>query len=214
MFLAPDRLANLERYDIAQYLQGGYSGLGKDRSIAASFALRNGFDKVLFIDSDQSWVWEDVKKVLDSKLLIAAGMVPLKSYPTQLNFTPLAVDKEFYDPEDGVVTPAGVARWCDGVIFNEEMPVAAVGTGFMCIDRSVLQTLVDNGSAEKFLFKEAKGDKTEWVACWNFFPSGVLESNYYGEDFSFCILAGRAGIPIGVNTTVKIPHHGWHEYKI
>src|ERR1700733_7753997 len=89
---APDRLENQTKYSIATYLVGGVSGLGKDRGIIASHALRHNFDKVFFIDADQSWTWDQFRTIADSPESITAGVVALKQYPIQLNFTPQPQD--------------------------------------------------------------------------------------------------------------------------
>lgn len=215
LFLHPDRLAQQSRYEIAQFLAGGYSGLSKDRGIVASYALREGYDKLLFVDADQSWKWEDVKKLLDSDKPIVGGMVAMKFYPVQLNFAHMMEDRKYYEPEDNVTTPLGIARWRAHNLGQDEMRVSAVGTGFLCIDVKTLAGMVEGKHVESFLYSEmgADGNRRN-VKCWDFFPSGPLEGVYYGEDYGFCISAGRAGFHPWVNTSVEIPHHGQHTYEV
>lgn len=215
LFNAPERLNNLARYDIAHLLAGGYSGLGKDRDIMASTALRMGFDKLLFIDADQSWKWEQIKKIVESPHPITAGMVPLKSHPIQLNFTTEPQDSHFFDEEAGIVSPRGIDRWRAANPGQDYLKVSAAGTAFLCIDvNKVLRPLASQGKADAFLYKETDGrDGSRMVKCWDFFPSGAIENNYYGEDYGFCILAQRAGFPIHVDTSIEIPHYGQYEYN-
>jgi hypothetical protein len=218
-FIAPGRLAELDKYQLIPYFQFGSSGLSKDRSIAASLALRSGFDKILFIDSDQSWTWDQMKKILDSPHPITAAMIPLKSYPIQLNFTTQPQDKRFFEAEDGIVSPRGIDRWRDYNPREDYIQVSAAGTGFMSIDCKVLDKLTTHQNCEPFMYaKSGNGilgasDK-ELVKCWNFFPSGPINNNYYGEDYGFCIMAGQLGYPIHVDVTVEVAHHGQHEFRV
>jgi hypothetical protein len=216
LFLAEDRLLDQQRYNLAQWTQGGYSGLSKDRGVTASFALMNGFDKLLFIDSDQSWKWWQAKAILDSDKPIIAGMVPLKAYlseyRTQLNFTALKDDRHFYDQEDGMVTVRGVERWRKAHPGQDEMQVDALGTGFVCIDVKILAKMVNEGVVEKFGFPVVKDGVRSKTPAWDFFATGPLNNHYYGEDHGFCLNAARVGASCWVNTRVEIPHHGLHEY--
>lgn len=214
LFLAPDRLQNQSKYDIAQFIQGGYSGLAKDRGVIASFALRNGFDKLFMVDSDQSWKWEDCKKLLDSEKPIIGGMVALKHYPVQLNFTHLPTDKRFFEAEGDVTTPQAIKRWRNYNEGKDEMQVAAVGTGFVVIDVKVLAEMVVQKTVQPFLFIEKRDGRRVKVKCWDFFATGPIDGNYYGEDYGFCIQAARAGFSSWVNTSVEIPHHGAHTYEV
>lgn len=212
-FNAPDRLQQLERYDLSVNLQGGYSGLGKDRSIMASLALRNGYDKIFFIDADQSWTWPQMKKLIDSPHFITAGMVPLKAHPIQLNFTTQPKDSHFFNEEAGMISPTGIDRWREANPNQDYIQVSAVGTAFMCVDVKALRNIAQASNlVEPFLHKEFDANGVRMVKCWNFFPVGPMENNYYGEDYGFCISAQRAGFPVYVDTSLEIPHHGAFEY--
>lgn len=213
-FLAPERLEQPARYDIALYLAGGYSGLAKDRGIIASFALRNGFDKLLFIDADQSWRWADLQKLLDSDKPVIGGMVAMKKYPLQLNFTHQPADSRFFEAEGNVTTPEGVKRWRSYNHGEDEMQVGAVGTGFLVIGCNVLRDMVDKKVAEPFVVPETRNGVRSTTQCWDFFSTGVVDGIHYGEDYGFAILAQRAGHSVWVNTTVSAAHHGSHEYVI
>lgn len=214
LMLAEERLPYQKHYDIAMYTQGGYSGLGKDRGIIASFALRQGFDKLLFVDSDQSWVWNDVKTLLDSPRPIVGGMVPLKFYPTQLNFTPILDDKHYFQAEGGVTTIAGIERWRRHNSGEDEMRVGAIGTGFLCIDVRVLEQMVVQKTVQPFDYYQFEYGEKKRTNCWDFFASGPINGQYYGEDYGFAIQAKRTGFDSYVNTAVRIPHWGNHEYVI
>lgn len=206
---APERLLNLQRYDIAPYLTHGQSGLSKDRNIVASFALRNGFDKLFCIDADQTWTWEQFKTIVDSEQKIIAGVVALKAFPIQLNFTPTLDDKDVFAEDNRAVTPAGLDRLIKKH-GKDEIPVQCMGTAFMCIDVSVLAKLAESPHCPKFVHEE--NGKQVWV--YDFFQTGVVEPLYYGEDWGFCLQAARAGFQPHINAKIHIPHIGQHTYKI
>lgn len=206
---APDRLRNLQRYDVAPYFTHGASGLSKDRNIVASYALRNGFDKLFCIDSDQTWDWWQFKSLVDSDKSIIAGVVPLKAFPIQLNFTPMLSDKEVFEPDNRAVNPKGLERLIKKH-GTDEIPVQCMGTAFMCIDVSVFAKLAQSKDCPKFAFEQ--DGKKVWV--YDFFQSGVVEPLYYGEDWGFCIQAARAGYQPYINSKVHLPHIGLHTYRI
>lgn len=222
-FNASDRLTNQNRYNIALYTAGGFSGLGKDRGVMASHALRNGFDKLFFIDADQSWIWPQFKRIVDSDKPITCGIVPLKKYPLALNFTPLEEDLSLFKAEDSLVTPEGLIRIADKYIkfdlepqknlnLDTTFPVKLAGTAFMCIDVKVLKTLAQNGSAP--VFYHADSMSGEKVMCWDFFQSGAINGFYIGEDWGFCAQAAHAGFTTYMDSQVLIDHHGQHTYQI
>lgn len=213
MFLHPERLAQQERYNLAHYLAGSYSGLGKDRGIIASYALREGFDKLLFIDADQSWNWEGVKRLLNSNRPVVGGMVALKKYPLQLNFAPHPGENHHFVQEK-VATPFGVKRWREAHPGQDEMRCIAVGTGMLCIDVSVLRAMVEAKVVEPFHIAETRNERVAPEVCWDFFSTGVVDGLHLGEDYGFTVLAQRAGFSVYMNTAVAAGHHGSHDYII
>lgn len=175
----------------AFYLLDNESLIPRARNKCAQYALDKGYDKLLFIDADMVWKYEDVQRLLKSEHKIVGGTYPLKMYPIKLNFNPL--------PEAKVES------------LPEEVEVRHLPTGFMLIDRSVLETLIDEG-AESYTTLDAVTGQT--VECHDFFPVGVKEERYLSEDWGFCELARSAGFKIYLNTKVILGHIGTHQYKV
>lgn len=211
-FNAPERLANQEKYDIGFYTTAGYSGLGRDRGVIASYALRNNVDKLFFIDNDMRWKWEDCRKLLDSKRPIIAGVAPLKKYPIRLNFTPLPTDSDCFTDDQDSVTPVGLEVWWEKHERAVEIRVTATGTAFMVIDRVVLEKMVEREVAPPFYFNDLQSGKR--AVCWDFFQTGVEEGIYLGEDWGFCVQAARIGFETWVNPSVQVDHCGDHIYQV
>lgn len=207
-FMHPDRLAEQGKYQIHHYLMYGESGLGKDRGIAASYALREGYDKIVFIDSDQMWTWEDLKKAIDSDKPILAGVIARKAFPIVLNFHPAKECKKYFEGESGS-TFNGMIKMRDGV-GQDEIEVSMTGTGFIAIQCKVLDAMTKVCPVFSFQNNEAPGV----VPVWDFFQSGVLKETYFGEDYGFCIKAKEAGFSAFINTSVRIPHIGKFVYTV
>lgn len=175
----------------AFYLLDNESLIPRARNKCAQYALDMGYDKILFIDADMSWTYEDVRKLLNSKHLIIGGTYPIKMYPIKLNFNhlPGAIESE-----------------------GGEVEVRHLPTGFMLIDRSVLTTLRDEGGAESYTSLDAATGQV--VEYHDFFPTGVKDERYLSEDWGFCELARSAGFKVYLNTKVILGHVGTHHYRV
>lgn len=211
VFCAPDRLLHQDQFDVALYLAGGASGLGRDRAVMASYALRNNFDRLFFIDSDQDFTWDQFRAIATSEHPICAGVVPMKMLPFRLNFTPMEEDRaDCFSKENETITTKGLELLVAKYPEQKEIRVCTTGTAFLSVDVKVLATLTK--TIEKFKFVDPNTQKTN--TCWDFFPSGPLGGIYLGEDWGFCTIAQRAGFPIHINPAVKIPHIGTYTYDI
>lgn len=70
------------------------------------------------------------------------------------------------------------------------MPVSATGAAFLLMHRDALETV-----------EKASGDR---AAPW--FRESVIGAALVGEDMTFCLRAGAAGVPVHVATGVKVGH--------
>jgi CRISPR/Cas system-associated exonuclease Cas4 (RecB family) len=69
--------------------------------------------------------------------------------------------------------------------------VAATGAAFLMMHRSALESIRDKGFNRTF----------PW------FQETEMDGKPVGEDLTFCIRAGVVGLPVFVNTAVKVGHH-------
>jgi len=204
LFLHPQRLQDQRTYDIAYNLVHGNSGLSKDRSIVASTALHMGFDKLFFIDADQSWRFEDFARLVHSPHKIVGAPIAQKKRPISLNFTPLERDNDCFKDSNGVPTPKGLQKLMEKYP-KKEIEVALLGTGFMCVDVSVLSDLTATAPQFDYIHPQT-GQK---MTCWEFFPSGAADGIYWGEDWALCRNAKHAGHSIFINPYCNgVGHHG------
>ena len=90
------------------------------------------------------------------------------------------------DPDSG---QAGFARykiWPENIC----VPVAATGAAFLLMHRDALERV-----------EKAAGDR---AAPW--FRESVIGAALVGEDMTFCLRCGAAGIPVHVHTGVRVGH--------
>lgn len=91
---------------------------------------------------------------------------------------------------DGSLTTVRVAEYPR----DEVVQVAATGAAFLLIHRSALEAIRDKPFNRTF----------PW------FQETEMDGKPVGEDLTFCIRAGVMGIPVFVNTAVKVGHHKSH----
>lgn len=200
-------------FDIAIYTIAQESLLARGRNHMAAVALRQGFDKLLFIDSDEGWTWDDFVKVVSSPHPITAGVVPLKTYydfpntfKTSLNYLPFFEDEKYYQKAirdvDGMEKHAEAAG-------SPLFKVAFTGTGFLCLDKSVLMTLAED--APHYLYPDPSNGQVQ--SHWAFFDGGPINEAYFSEDWALCQKAREKGFDIYVHSEVRVTHTGNNTFK-
>ncbi len=191
------------------YFLKNSSSIGYARNNCAAYAMRREVDKLLFIDADQVWTDDDTAAILESKRTLIGGTYPKKDFPMRLNFNPTEEHAAIMggnnprDPEHF----ADYAKFADS---NGEIEVKHVPTGFLLIDRAVLEAVAKESPT--YLSKE--NDSAEELRYWDMFPSGVLNGRYETEDFYFCSEARAYGHPPYLNVNVVIDHIGSLTYRM
>lgn len=203
---------NAQTLDLGEYTLGGESLISRGRNHMAQVALTQHFDKIIFIDADEGFTLNDIKALAFSNYPIAAGLVPLKTYPipnsfeTVLNFLPFLKDEPFFD--DSLRTLKGAKRLARAQK-SDWIEVAYTGTGFLCIDVSVFAKLAE--TTPEYAYPNPATGITE--THWSFFDGGPMHDQYFSEDWTFCQKARDAGFKIMVNTKVLVNHQGPHMFK-
>lgn len=197
--------------DIALYTMVGESLLARGRNHIAAQALYEGFDKLLFIDADQGWSWDDFKKIVFSPHPFIAGCVPLKSYPrpsfqTSLNYLPY-LDDEVHFGADGVRDLASTRKMAEAH-GSPVVKVAFTGTGFLCISRKVLQALAEH--SEEYLYPNPYTRQS--MVHWSIFDGGPINETYLSEDWSVCEKVRKLGFDVMIDTSVLCSHTGPHTF--
>lgn len=185
--------------------------ISRGRNKCAQYALKNGYDKLLFIDADLRFDPHWVGLLLKSDKDIIGGTYPFKTHPIVVNFNPL--------PEKGGEI-LGQHRYMDNYFKfiqeyadeNGEVEIRHLPTGFMMIDTSVLVSLAEKGHVKKYETFQPDTLKTDVFYDW--FPTRVHEEKYESEDWAFCSIAREAGFKVHLQTQIVCDHVGTHTFSL
>ncbi len=199
-------------FDLGVYTMSGESLLPRARNHIAQSMLTGGWDKLIFIDSDTHWTWQQFKTIVESPHPILGGVVPLKTYVdfprsfrTSLNYLPFLSDEQYF--EGSLRDLPGTIRMAQG----HGSPIVKVpftGTAFLCIHRSVFMKLAETSS--EYIYPNPSTGQPE--THWSIFDGGPLEGIYYSEDWQFCHKAREAGFDVNIHTDVRLGHVGNHHF--
>lgn len=147
--------------------------------------LKTDCTELLFIDSDVIVNPDAILRLManSSGKDITAG-----SYPRR------AKDKKFfadlYFDENGEIE-------FDGPM----MRVERVGTGFMMIQRHVIEKMIADNP--EWLYENKDGGQMAAV-----FDFGIRDGKYVGEDYLFCDRARQSGFKVYIDVEISLPHVG------
>lgn len=194
--------------DVEVYTIGTESLISRGRNSCAKYAIDGGFDKLLFIDADLIFSFENVKRLLESDKLIVGGTYPLKNFPITLNFNPLVEHRDLFGQarqQDNYL--AWCAKYAQA---NGEAEVEHIPTGFMLIDMQVFARL----SHSVQWYENFNADTRTRALYYDFFPVRVVDHQYESEDWAFCSLARAAGFSIWLQTRAVCGHIGTYSYGL
>lgn len=214
-----DTIARAKKDDlceIAVHFQGKESLIHRARNRAAEAFRAGDFDKLITIDADINWTYEDFKKLVLSEKEFIGGLYPIKSFPVVMNFNPLEGKgrelmssnrgydydafkkfRETYADEKGLVE-----------VFN-------IATGFLCVSQTAFVKIIEkNRGREDFIYGTFQPDSGERKAFFDFYPSKVVEHELESEDWGLCRLAREAGVPIFADTSITLTHVGYWEFRL
>lgn len=181
--------------------------LPRGRNHLAQVCMRDKYDKLFFIDADSGWGANDFLRLCMSPFPVVAGTVPLKTYPIVLNYLPFKEDEKYFDR--GLRTPEATKRFRQGKGMAE-IPVAFVGTAFLCVDSQVFFKLSETEATYCYPNPYTGEQETHW----DFFGPRPVMNQYYSEDWMFCHKVREAGYDVRINADVVINHVGTHTYRV
>ena len=147
--------------------------------------LESDCDQIVFLDTDVGWSDGDLRRLIDYKADIVAGIYPMKTDD---------------DIEYPVKTLPG-ERWsnAEGLVEVEGVP-----TGFLKIRRHVLETLAA-GVPSHFGRGESPGDRQRIPLI---FERTLNGDSRRGGDYEFCRKAREAGFKVYVDPRMQLSHQG------
>lgn len=185
--------AKANNIDVAYTYLEGCSLIDIVRNSLAKTFRDSGYQKVLMIDDDIVFKWQDVMQLLHWSLKYP---VVCATYPSRV---------ELAEPKDRFyVRPLN-----DKPEFTEEglLKLHGAGAGFTLIDVSVFEQLepkVESYSGGAI----RKGIQSARTTHHNFFPIGIKDGEHHGEDHGFFNLCVDNGIIPVLDPNIDLGHVG------
>ncbi len=195
-------------------IESGESLITRARNEAvARFLLDASLTHLFWIDADIGFSVDQVFRLLLADRDVVAGVYPIKRFdwPVEL---PAGLTRETFtqrylrypvNAHDGVSTNVD----SDGFLEVSEAP-----TGFMCIRRTVIESMVERLPELKYV-PDGPHNTQMHDLCYRFFDVMVEPSTgrYLSEDYAFCRRWRDIGGRVYVDTQSKLSHQGmytWH----
>ncbi len=192
---------NLIDIEIGLYTLANESLLGRGRNHIAAVALRQGWDKLFFIDADAKWSWDQFHSMIMNNHDFVGGACPLKVLPISLNYLPFEDDEHYY--KNAIRSVDSLMKMREG--HNAQfVSIAFIGTAFMCISRKALLKCAE--VAEEYQYPNPSTGHLH--THWDMFRTRPVHGKFTSEDWGMCDLARSVGFEIMLNTSVIIDHVG------
>lgn len=163
--------------------------ISASRNHFAMDVLESDFTHLFFIDSDVGFDAIGFFKILNADKPICAGIYPMKTE----------------DPRYPVQLKTGEKGECLGEAETGLLAANNLPTGFMCIQRHVLEILKSNHPELEYI----ENDRT----FYDFFGCRLKDKRWWGDDYSFCNLWTEDGGHLWVYPDINFSHFGGKEYK-
>jgi NDP-sugar pyrophosphorylase family protein len=169
----------------------GCSIITKARNKLVRNFMESDCTDFLFVDADVVINTDAVTRLLalSSDKDVVAGSYPRRSKDAKFFL-------DFYLDEDGQLE------------FDDHglMRVESVSTGFMLIRRHVIEHMIEKHPEWKY---QGDGDGETEHALFDFM---ILDGQYIGEDYAFCLRARQDGFKIYLDPMISLPHIGTEEF--
>ncbi len=180
-------------------VEPGASLISLCRSQLISMAMElEDWTHILFVDNDMGFEPMDIMRLLIADKDVIAGQAPVKSYP--------------------LTTSSALSD----IIEEDEQAVRVnyVGTGFMMIQRYVVERMMDYYKQHKS-FEMPDGnyyDQTRvgYVDLFDTITNNAHVTDkdlYLTEDYAFCLRARACGFQIWAHKNVMLTHTGMHTFS-
>ncbi len=187
-------LSQLEQAGVRIIRRAGCSAIDVARNEMASDALHDGFESLMFIDSDTGFEFQDALRLLARPEPVLAGIYPKK------------VRREF---------ASTFAPGISDILFGPESPglypLRYAATGFLRIRAEVLRRMIQELKLPLC--------NTQWGrGCWPFFlplivPQSTGGLHYLGEDWAFSYRLQQIGVTPLADTSFRLWHYGRYGYS-
>jgi len=169
----------------------GCSLITKARNSLVADFLKSDADTLLFVDADVVITADAVLRLLALSLDkdITAGIYPRRGMDRKFFL-------DYYLDENNALS----------FDKNGLLRVKRIATGFMMIQRHVLETLRDNHP--EWSYYNNVNERTDHAI----FDLGIMDNEYYGEDYLFCDRAAKEGFTVYLDPSISLPHVGQEKF--
>jgi len=169
----------------------GCSLITKARNGLVADFLESDADSMLFIDADVVVSADAILRLFALSLDkdITAGIYPRRGS-----------DRKFF--LDYHLDDKGALEF-DA---NGLLRISRIGTGFMMIQRHVLETMI--AKHPEWAYSNNVTDRTEHAI----FDLAIVNGEYYGEDYLFCDRAAADGFTVFLDPSISLPHVGSEKF--
>jgi len=190
---------------------------------------------VLFIDSDISWDPVSILKLLIHDKHVLGGVYPLKHYnwdklikdplnPYKSDIVPSWLKSKNGSQLKNIIDDETIIQnkllnyninYLDNylTIDNNLAKVKHTATGFMMIQRSVLENMMKAFPSTKYVDDVHFLREEENKFAYALFDCGVEDNHYYSEDWLFCHRWQKMGGDIFIDVSINLNHTGVEDYK-
>lgn len=182
-------LKQLENDGVKVYRKHGFSAIDQGRCVMAQIAIDEGYEHLFWIDSDISFYYKDVYKILNYNLPFVSAAYSIKGWPRLTTKFSENVKQVKFGKNGGLY------------------PVDYTATGFMYTNINVYQRIVDVYNMRPVNIWGGQYKVHPW-----FLPM-IIGDDYVGEDFSFCHRAKCSNTKIYCDTSIRLSHIGKYEYS-
>lgn len=190
----PDCARGLAELEVRGYTvrrEYGYAAIDQARSQMASDALADGFDELMWIDSDVGFDADAVARLRRHDLPVVCGIYPKKNVRA-LSCHLLPGTRRVHFGEGGGL-----------------LEILYAATGFLLTRREVYERVAAHEALP------VCNQRFDRPTVPYFLPLVIPDGEghwYLGEDYAFCERARRSGFAIMADTTVRLTHIGRYAY--
>lgn len=194
-------------------------------TITAQFLANPSYTHLMFIDADIKFDPEDIHKLIKADKLVIGGAYPKKGY--DWNRIQKLIEKG--DPDWKACASDYVVRFLDGPegyrTINGLIPVEYLGTGFLLIQRNVIEQLIQKFPECKY--EDYDSDTSPEICKWLYTlfdtdivdygsrPDGKPDRRFLSEDYLFCKRWSDLSTDnkIWLDPKIRLIHIGYHRYE-
>lgn len=196
----------LNQITLNVFMMGNESLITRGRNQLVAEFMASKFSHLIFIDADIEYDPNDILKLISHNKPVVTGAYPLK-----------------VDPVAYMINPTS-----EGKKNNDLVEVKDAGTGFMMIQRDVIEKMQKaypelhyTGDFDNDQYRKDLADKNEHKEqlkknLYSLFDTShdkENNNNYLSEDFTFCRRWQKIGGEIWLDTSITLNHIGKKNYK-